>query len=110
MKTLLPLIAGVLLAAGVQVMAQDSSSEAQSQGETNAVQAVAAQEDETVQRLDRLEKAVSEVEKTLGGRVVGSRSPGTSIEDQLADMERRLKRIERDMDDLERRVRRAERH
>ncbi|MGD9874505.1 MAG: hypothetical protein AB7T27_09580 [Kiritimatiellia bacterium] len=79
-------------------------------GETNAAEAVTAPAAETEMRIDRLEKTVAEFEKKLGTRVVGSRSPAESIEDQLADLERRLKRIERDIDDLERRVRRAERH
>lgn len=97
------------LVACLTVMAQEPAAETSERSETNAVEAVTLPDPQTTRQLKQVEQNVSEIQTQLGKRVVGSRSPGASIEEQLADLERRLKRAERDIDDLERKVRRVER-
>ncbi|HNR94131.1 MAG TPA: hypothetical protein PKM67_04075 [Kiritimatiellia bacterium] len=105
MIRMLILLAGTAFCA----MAQEPLPEAAVSAETNALLAVKAQSQTTAKRVDRIEVSVAELEKTIGRRAIGSRRPSETIEDQLAEIERRLKRIERDVDDLERRLRRVER-
>ena len=97
------------LMACLPVMAQEPAEEKSGHTETNAVEAVALPDSQTSRQLKQVEQNVSEIQAQLGKRMVGSRSLSSSIEEQLADLERRLKQAERDIDDLERKVRRVER-